>query len=124
MNGQVAVLALAGLAALACRGKEPTGFVTFQVSARPRGATADTIPATGVVALGRDTIFLRSVRMVVAELGLAPSMAGECEEEEGEDNPPCIEFDEHPVVIELPLDQPVVSRSTLPAPAASYNLFQ
>lgn len=76
------------------------------------------------VALGRDTIFLHRVRMVLAELAIAPSLANECEEEEGEDNPPCVEFDEHPVVIELPLDRAVQLRSIKPAPATEYNLFQ
>lgn len=124
MNMRVAFLLLGVLGALACREKPPSGFITFQVSARPDGATADSVTPTGVVALGRDTIILQRVRMVLAELAIAPSEAQECEEEEGEDNPPCVEFDEHPVVIELPLDRPVASRSTLPAPVTSYNLFQ
>ena len=124
MNKNIAVLSFGVLAVLGCRGKEPSGFITFQVSARPDGATADSVPPTGVVALGKDTIILQRVRMVLAELAIAPSEAQECEEEEGEDNPPCVEFDEHPVVIELPLDRPVASRSTLPAPVTSYNLFQ
>jgi len=124
MNKNVAVLSFGVLAVLGCRGKEPSGFITFQVSARPDGASADSVPATAVVALGKDTIILQRVRMVLAELAIAPSDAQECEEEEGEDNPPCVEFDEHPVVIELPLDRPVATRSTLPAPVTSYNLFQ
>lgn len=121
---RVAFLSLGVLGALACREKPPSGFITFQVSARPDGATANSVSPTGVVALGKDTIILQRVRMVLAELAIAPSEAQECEEEEGEDNPPCVEFDEHPVVIELPLDRPVASRSTLPAPVTSYSLFQ
>ena len=124
MNMRVPFLSLGVLGALACREKPPSGFITFQVSARPDGAAADSGPPTGVVALGKDTIILQRVRMVLAELAIAPSEAQECEEEEGEDNPPCVEFDEHPVVIELPLDRPVASRSTLPAPVTSYSLFQ
>lgn len=119
MNKTIAVLVLCALPALGCRGKEPkpsSGFIAFQLSAGAPGANA--------VALGKDTIFLRRVRMMLAELAIAPALAGECEEEEGEDNPPCVEFDEHPVVLELPLDRPVLHRDTKPAPAGSYNLFQ
>ena len=124
MKKTIVFPALAAAFVLACRGKEaPGGFITFQLSARPAGA-ADTVPPSGVVALGRDTIFLQRVRLILAELAIAPALAGECEEEEGEDLPPCVEFDEHPVVIELPLDRPVVSRATKPAPATAYNLFQ
>jgi hypothetical protein len=119
MNKTIAVLVLCALPALGCRGKEPkpsSGFIALQLSA---GA-----PGANVVALGRDTILLHRVRIVLAELAIAPVLAGECEEEEGEDKPPCVVFDEHPVVIELPLDRPVLHRTTKPAPAGSYNLFQ
>ena len=116
MNKLFSSVALVGLL-LGCRGKEseaPTGFIVFQLSAA----------SPGVVTAGKDTIFLQRVRMVLAELAIAPSLANECEEEEGEDNPPCVEFDEHPVVIDLPLDRPVQRRSAQPAPATSFNLFQ
>ncbi len=121
MNQTSAFLVLCALPVLACRGKEPkpsSGFIAFQLSS---GAPP---PAKAIVAKGKDTIFLHRVRMVLAELAIAPSLAGECGEEEGEDHPPCVEFDEHPVVIELPLDRPVLHRSTKPANATSYNLFQ
>lgn len=124
MKKTLALLALGTLPMLACRGKEaPGGIIAFQLSARPLGA-ADTLPPAGVVALGKDTIFLHRVRLVLADLAIAPSLANECEEEEGEELPPCVEFDMHPVVIDLPLDRPVVSRTTKPAPATAYNLFQ
>lgn len=125
MKKTIVLLALATAPLLACRGKEaPGGYIAFQVSARPAGAVTDTAPPSGVVAIGRDTIFLHRVRLVLAELAIAPSLANECEEEEGEELPPCVEFDEHPVVIELPLDRPVVTRATKPAPASAFNLFQ
>lgn len=123
MNRTIAVLTACALPALACRGKEPSGFIAFQLSAQPPGRPA-LDSAKVVVALGKDTVFLHRVRIVLMELAIAPSLANECEEEEGEDNPPCVEFDEHPVVIDLPLGRPVVPRSTKPAPATSYNLFQ
>ncbi len=124
MNKTIAIIVLGALPALACRGKQPSGFIAFQLSARSAGATATADSSQIVVALGKDTIFLHRVRMVLAELAIAPSVANECEAEEGEDNPPCVEFDEHPVVIELPLDRAAVHRDTKPAPATSYNLFQ
>jgi hypothetical protein len=124
MNRTIALLTACVLPALACRGKEPSGFIAFQLSAQPAGRAAAPDSAPRMVALGKDTLFLHRVRIVLAELAIAPSLANECEEEEGEDNPPCVEFDEHPVVIDLPLDRPVVPRSTKPAPATSYNLFQ
>jgi hypothetical protein len=119
MNKTIVVFVLCALPALGCRGRElkpSSGFIAFHLSA---GA-----PGAAVVALGKDTIFLHRVRMVLAELAIAPVLAGECEEEEGEDHPPCVEFDAHPVLIELPLDRPVLHRSTKLAPATSYNLFQ
>lgn len=124
MNKTFAALAMLTLGALGCRAKEPSGFIAFQLSAQSPGITTVPDSAPLVVAHGKDTIFLHRVRMVLAELAIAPSLANECEEEEGEDNPPCVEFDEHPVVIDLPLDRAVTSRSIKPAPATSYNLFQ
>lgn len=126
MKKSLAVLAFA-IAAVACRGKEPEaagGFITFQLSTRAPGAAASFDSGGTIVAVGTDTVLFHRVRMVLAELAIAPSLANECEEEEGEDLPPCVEFDEHPVVIELPLDRPVLRRSTRPAPATSFNLFQ
>ncbi len=122
----IQLLALCAVPLLACRGKDAPGdgFIVFHVSARPAGAASDTSPPSDVVALGPDTIFLSRVRMVLADLAIAPARAGECEEAEGEDLPPCIEFDMHPVVIDLPLDRPVASRATMPAPAGAYNLLQ
>ncbi len=121
-----------------CRAKGPApGAIAFQISARhasgpvaaagtPAGrsvAKAPLVYADSFVAQGRDTIFLRRVRLVLMEMAIAPSVANECEEEEGEDNPPCVDFQEAAVVIELPLGR-IVTRSAEPAPATDYNLFQ
>jgi hypothetical protein len=124
MNRTIATVALFGLL-VGCRGKEreaASGFMVFQLStASPSLQMAN---SRAVVAIGPDTVFLERVRMVLSELAIAPSLANECEEEEGEDNPPCVEFDEDPVLIELPLDRPVERRSMRPAPATEFNLFQ
>jgi hypothetical protein len=114
-----------------CREKKekeaPAGAVVFQISARHPTA-ADTAPSLAIndtmLVHGRDTLFLGVARVVLAGLAMAPSVSNECEEEVGEDNPPCVEFDEEPVVIELPLGAGVTRRSTKPAPATDYNLFQ
>lgn len=127
----VVALAAAAAALAACREKKekeaPRGAVVFQVSARHPTA-ADTASSLAIndtmLVHGRDTLFLRVARIVLAELALAPAVSNECEEEEGEDNPPCVEFDEEPVVIELPLGGGATLRSTKPAPATDYNLFQ
>ena len=74
-----------------CRGKEPeaaSGFIVFQLSTVLPDSHSET--ASGVVTAGKDTIFLQRVRMVLAELAIAPSLANDCEEEEGEDNPACV----------------------------------
>lgn len=128
----VILTAATGLVA-ACRGKEtaekkaPAGAVVFQLSAR-HPTTEDTAPSLVVndtmLVHGRDTLFLRGVRIVLAELAMAPSVSNECEEEEGEDNPPCVEFDEDAVAIDLPLGPGATRRSMKPAPATEYNLFQ
>jgi hypothetical protein len=106
----------------------PEGTIVFQLSAR-HPAAADSgvafVAADSVVAQGRDTIFLRRVRLVLAELAISPSQANGCEEEEGEeDKPHCVEFEMQPVALELPLKRAVVRRATRPAPVTEYNLFQ
>jgi len=123
--------ALALALAAACRERAPApGAIVLRVSARhPSG---DPAPATRVplvygdsfVAQGPDTIFLRRVRLVLMEMAIAPSVANECEEEEGEDNPPCVDFHEDPFVLEVPLGRGSVRSSAVPAPATGYNLFQ
>lgn len=123
--------------AAGCRPKGPApGAIAFQLSARhPRAAPANPVPhgtraqaplayADSFVAQGRDTIFLRRVRIVLMEMAIAPSVSNECEEEEGEDNPPCVEFQEDPTVFELPFRGGTVVLSARRAPATDYNLFQ
>jgi hypothetical protein len=118
-----------GALALGCREKAaPMGAIVFQISAEhpTAGDTAGApfVAADSLVAQGPDTLFLRRVRLVLAELAIAPAAANECEEEEGEELPPCVEFDEKPVVVELPLDRALVRRAAKPAPVTDYNLFQ
>jgi hypothetical protein len=133
--GAIAVLVLA----VGCRERGPApGAIVLQISARrPSG---DPAPAAGpatrpapraplvyadsFVAQGKDTIFLRRVRLVLMEMAIAPSVANECEVEEGEDNPPCVDFHEDPFVLEVPLGRGSVRSSAEPAPATEYNLFQ
>jgi len=117
--------------ALGCGDKDappPEGAIVFQLSARHPTAADSGVPfvaADSFVAQGRDTIFLRRVRLVLARLAISPSQANGCEEEEGEeDKPHCVEFDMQPVALELPLAQPAVRRATRPAPVTDYNLFQ
>jgi hypothetical protein len=122
-------LVIAALAAAAaCREKAPAaGAIVFQLSARHPTAhdSAGPLVTTDTMLIqGRDTLFLHRVRIMLAELAIAPSVANECEEEEGEDNPPCVEFDDDPVVIDLPLGVGSTRRSAKPAPATEYNLFQ
>jgi hypothetical protein len=134
------VAALGVVPAVGCRAKGPApGAIAFQLSARhPSGGSAagSVAPAAGrapkaplvyadsFVAQGRDTVFLRRVQLVLMEMAIAPSVANECEEEEGEDNPPCVEFQEDPRVLDLPLGRGTVLQGAKPAPATDYNLFQ
>ena len=133
-QGVVAVLILA----VGCRAKGPTpGAIVLQISARhwsadpaPTAAPAGRPPRAalvygdGLVAQGRDTIFLKRVRLVLMEMAIAPSVSNECEEEDGEDNPPCVDFHEDPFVLEVPLGGGSVRSSAASAPATDYNLFQ
>ena len=119
------------------RGPAP-GAIVLQISARhpsgdpapaaaPAGRPAPRAPLVygdSFVAQGRDTIFLRRVRLVLMEMAIAPSVSNECEEEEGEDNPPCVDFHEDPFVLEVPLGRGSVRSSAESAPATEYNLFQ
>ncbi len=127
-------------AAMGCRAKGPApGTIAFGLSARHpapgpaagaaphAGRTAARAPlvyADSFVAQGRDTIFLRRVQLVLADMAIAPSVSNECEEEQGEDNPPCVEFQEDPAVLDLPLGRGTVRQSARRAPATDYNLFQ
>ena len=120
------VIAVA-VVATGCREKAPTGAIVFQLSARhpTAGDSAGPLVTTDTMLIqGRDTLFLHRVRITLAELAIAPAVSNECEEEEGEDNPPCVEFDEDPVVLDLPLGSGAIRRSAKPAPATDYNLFQ
>ena len=124
------VIAVAALV-LGCGDKAehpPEGAIVFQLSGRHPPAAdsgAPFVAADSLVAQGRDTIFLRRVRLVLAELAISPSVANGCEEEEGEeDKPHCVEFDMQPVALDLSLAQAAVRRSTKPAPVTNYNLFQ
>ena len=125
--------------AAGCRAKVPApGAIVLQISARhpsgdpapvaaPAGHPAPRAPlvyADSFVAQGKDTIFLRRIRLVLMEMAIAPSVANECEVEEGEDNPPCVDFHEDPFVLEVPLGRGSVRSSAEPAPATEYNLFQ
>jgi hypothetical protein len=134
---------LLGLAvvAIGCRAKGPAlGTIALQVSARHpavvpaagsappqaggRAPKAPLVYTDSFVTQGRDTIFLRRVRLVLMEMAIAPSVSNECEEEEGEDNPPCVDFQEEPTVMDVPLGRGTVFHSARPAPATDYNLFQ
>ena len=125
--------------AVGCRERGPApGAIVLQISARP--PSGDPAPAAApashptpraplvygdsFVAQGRDTILLRRVRLVLMEMAIAPSVSNECEEEDGEDNPPCVDFHEHAFVLELPLGRGSVRNSAARAPATEYNLFQ
>jgi hypothetical protein len=125
--------------AVACRERGPApGAIVLRISARPpagdpapaaapAGRPAPRGPlvyADSFIAQGRDTIFLRRVRLVLMEMAIAPSVSNECEEEEGEDNPPCVDFHEDPFVLEVPLGRGSVRNSAERAPATEYNLFQ
>lgn len=119
--------AAAFVLATGCRPKGPApGAIAFQISARhPTGGPASPLVyADSFVSQGKDTIFLRRVRMILMEMAIAPSAANECEIEEGEDNPPCVEFQEDPVILDVPLGRGTVVRDAKPAPATDFNLFQ
>lgn len=124
----VPALLLATALLVGCRAKAPpTGAITFQLST-VHATAADTmtppfVTTDSFVAQGPDTIFWHRARIVLAELAIAPSVSNECEEEEGEDNPPCVEFGDEAAAIDLPL-QRTERRGAEYAPATEYDLFQ
>ena len=124
------LLLAAAAVVMGCREKSPpaaAGAIVFQLSGRhpAAGDSAHTLVTTDTSLIrGRDTLYLRRARIVLAELAVAPAIANECEEEEGEENPPCVEFSGAPAVIDLPLGAGVSTRATMTAPATDYNLFQ
>jgi hypothetical protein len=115
------------MVAAGCRAKPPAGAIVLQLSARHASAGDSAGPlviSDTMLVQGRDTLFLHSARLVLAELAIAPAVSNECEEEQGEDNPPCVEFDDAPVALDLPLGRGSLRRAARYAPATDYNLFQ
>jgi len=109
--GAAAVALALGL--LGCSERRPSGSIAFRLSSRhvaPLGpaaqgssTTSPSLLAAGdsaLVALGRDSIIMRRVELVLKDVQLAPTESGECEPGEEEH---CAALETGPVLIALPL---------------------
>src|SRR2546426_803668 len=111
-----AAVVLAG-SVFGCSERERSGAVALRVSSgrvTPKGDSA-------VVALGRDSIIVRSARLVVKEVQLAPAGSGECDPEEEEEE--CAPLAAGPVLLHLPLGDSAEAMVTVQAPADTYIVF-
>jgi len=129
-----AAAALLALGLLGCSERRPSGSVAFRLTSRhvapapgtggPASiGTAARLLAAGdsaVVALGRDSVIIRRVQLVLKDIQLAPAASGECEPEEEEY---CAPLETGPVLIDLPLGNLPEHRVTASAPAGTYILF-
>jgi hypothetical protein len=104
-------------AVLGCSERARSGAVALRLSSgrmTPQGDSA-------VVALGRDSIIVRNVRLVLKEIQLAPAGSGECDPEEEEEE--CALLAAGPVLLGLPLGDSTQPMLAVQAPADTYIVF-
>jgi hypothetical protein len=128
MGGWVAVLLVAG--AVATCAKHPTGSIVLRLStAHPAGGVAPGLTVrpesdSVVVAFGVDTLVIRQVALVVRDMEIAPSDAGDCEGTPDEHEEECPVLAEAPMVLGLPLGTEAGSALTVRVPPDAYSLLQ
>jgi hypothetical protein len=121
------------LAAVACS-DGTTGTLTLALTtARPLGAPLSAAPAgrsaapkvtmagdSTVIALGNDTLVIRSVEVVLREIEVERVETAQCDDIM--DNDDCEEFETGPVLVSLPLGATAtVTEVAIDAPAGMYN---
>jgi hypothetical protein len=129
--GAAAVVLALGL--LGCSERRPSGSIAFWLSSRhvaPPGPAAPASPTTSadlpaagdsaLVALGRDSIIMRRVELVLKDVQLAPTESGECEPGEEEH---CAALEPGPVLIALPLGDLAEHITTVRAAADTFIGF-
>ncbi|MGH7537110.1 MAG: hypothetical protein ACREMF_00625 [Gemmatimonadales bacterium] len=116
---------------IGCSKREPpAGSVAFQVATRhppgvPLAAPEATTAAAGalatgdsvVVTLGRDTVILRRVELVLTQIMLSPMESGHCDPDDPNE---CSTVEAGPVLLQLPLGDQAEHRTTVRAPADRY----
>jgi hypothetical protein len=105
---------------LGCTERHASGTVVFRLASGRDSPLAARDSA--VVALGRDTIIIRRVELVLKEIQLAPAGSGECDPEEAEEEA-CAPLEMEPVLRALPLGDAAESLITVRAPADTYIVF-
>ena len=124
-------MAAAGVLAmglLSCTENEPSGSVVLQLTSYgPGGRGPARLRAAGedaVVALGKDTIFMRRVELVLQQIELAPYDAGDCEGSPDEHEEACTQLEPGMVLIRLPPGLAAQQMVTVKAPADTFSLLQ
>jgi hypothetical protein len=120
----VAGAALVGSVACSDANTARTGLA-FSTRQAPGGTVAVTAATAGdstVVALGNDTIIIRSVEMVLREIELKRIDAASCDSISGNDD--CEEFETGPVLVSLPLGNGTEKVITVDLPAGTYDQLE
>jgi hypothetical protein len=129
------LLALMPLVVLAACADSTTGTLGFSVTTRPATAVAATRAAlapgapmpsvtaagdTTVIALGSDTVIVRSAELVLRKVELKRSDAAACDSMEG--NGDCEEFETGATLVTLPLGTTAITQDVaISAPAGTFD---
>lgn len=103
-------------------GSAPGGALTAHLSAAGNPAGARTVAAAGdsvVIALGDDTLIIRSVEVVLRDIELEKVEVADCDAIAGNDD--CEEFESGPVLVSLPLGAATEVAIAIDAPAGMYD---
>ena len=131
----VVVVAVAAIAAVACS-ESSRGRLNFAVSTHQTPATYSATTGTSttrasvvmagestVVALGTDTVILRSAELVVRKVELKKSETEDCDDSEATED--CAEIKAGPVLVELPIGSVnIEALVSVAAPAGQYDALE
>ena len=133
----VKLVALALLVVLAACSNSSTGNVSFSLTARKAaspapsaafstGAPAPSVTAAGdstVIALGNDTVIVRSAQLVLRKVELKRADVASCDAIMG--NGDCEEFETGPVLVSLPLGSAVIAQQvSVAAPPSTFSALE
>ena len=113
-------MAAALVTLLGCAERHPSGTVAFQLASRHVAMPG--LSDSTIVALGRDSIIIRSAQVVLTEIQLAPTGSGDCDPEEAEEER-CAQLEVGPALITLPLSDRAVTLATVPVSVGTYIVF-
>jgi hypothetical protein len=123
------VLVVAVALASGCK-KPPSASISLLLTSSPASGRTKPGPTLvqdsggAFVAVGTDTLFLERVELVLRDVEIAPSDAGDCEGSAEEDEAPCPELAKGPVRLTVPLGPVADSSLTARLVPGTYSLLQ